>query len=108
MSAIKFYADEHVRNQIITSLKGNGIDVISTDEAGNKGKLDIEQPNFAISDKRVILTGDPDYLVISTNRNHCGIFFISGIKPDNEIVRKILAMMEILESEDTMGLVIYI
>ena len=108
MSQIKLYADEHIKKRIINSLKSKGFDIISTEEAGNKGKPDIGQLQFAASERRTFLTRDSDFFSIAQNFEHYGIIFITGIEADKEIIRKIVNILEMLDQEDVKGAIIYI
>ncbi len=108
MSSIKIYSDEHIRKQIVIALKSKGIDIVSTEDAKNKNKSDVEQIKFATSEGRVILTKDSDYLKFKDSLNHCGIFFVSKRKPDQEIVSNVLAILEVMDESDVRGVVIYI
>jgi len=107
MTTIKLYADEHIRKQIISALKNKGIDIISTDDAKNKGKADFNQLKFAASNKRAMLTRDSDYTHIK-HFEHYGIFFIPKKKPDREIVSKIMEFLDVLNEDDVKGSVVYI
>ena len=89
MSSVKLYSDEHVRKHITNWLRKSGIDIISTEDANNKGKSDIEQLKFAASQKRVILTADAGFLQSERSFGHSGIFLIAGRKTDKEVVAKI-------------------
>ncbi len=108
MTSIKLYSDEHIRKQIVYALKSKGINIISTDDVGNKGKSDIEQLKFAILDGRALLTKDADYLSITKMPVHHGILFITKIKSDKEIVSSILEIIQTLEENDIENTVVYI
>ncbi len=108
MTTIKLYADEHVGRPIVNNLRNKGIDIISTEEAGNKGKSDEEQLEFACANSRAVLTMDSDYLLLREPSSHYGIFFISKRKPDREIVSRIMELIELLDQKEAMGIVVYV
>lgn len=108
MTAIKLYADEHISKRIIGSLRSKGVDILSTEEAANKGKTDIQQLNFAISEKRTIVTKDAGYFSLKPEKQHYGILFITKRKPDKEIIKHIMSVLELLGPEEAKGSVIYI
>ena len=105
---IKLYADENIRKLIVSILRHKGFDIISTEESENKGKSDIEQLKFAISEERSILTNDSDFLLVKNLVKHYGIFFITKKKPDKDIANKVASLLEMLSKEDIRNAVIYI
>ena len=108
MTTIKLYADEHISKRITSSLRSKGVDILSTEEAFNKGKTDMQQLNFAISGKRAIITKDSGYLSLKPENQHCGIFFITKRKHDNEIIKNIMGVLDILGPEEVKSFVIYV
>ena len=56
LSKIRLYIDEDVHPELAIILTKMGFDAISTLEAGNCGNTDWEQINYAIEQKRAILT----------------------------------------------------
>jgi len=53
---IKLYLDEDVTVSFAQALKIRGVDVLTTQEAGNKGMNDDDQLNFATTSGRVLFT----------------------------------------------------
>lgn len=56
MNRIKLYTDEDIFGQVAEQLRRRSYDVLSTPEAGNLELSDQEQLEFAISQRRAILT----------------------------------------------------
>ena len=59
---IRFHLDENVNSAIATGLRGRGVDVTTTREAGLIAADDEEQLKFAKSEGRVVVTHDDDFL----------------------------------------------
>jgi predicted nuclease of predicted toxin-antitoxin system len=53
---IKTYLDENISVLIGKIIRSHGFVVLTTQEAGNNGKSDIEQLEFAVANKHAILT----------------------------------------------------
>ena len=82
-----------------------GFDGISTIETNNKGETDKNQIEFAISEKRTILTFNVKDFVLLYNKlslkkiNHYGIIVSSHIKL-KELIKRILKLLNRKSSED--------
>ena len=105
---IKLYADEHVSKRVVGVLRNKGVDIISAEEAGNRGKSDTDQLKFAFSTSRCMLTMDSDYLGLKNLVGNCGIFFIGKRKSSDKIISKMLSLLEVLSEEDVKGEVVYV
>ncbi|MBI5367750.1 MAG: DUF5615 family PIN-like protein [Planctomycetes bacterium] len=78
---IRFYLDEHVPAPVTEGLKRRGVDILTTQVAGNCGVLDPEQLAFARTQGRVLVTSDTDFLVLaSSGIDHAGIVFCAATK----------------------------
>jgi hypothetical protein len=74
--AIQFYFNQHVPGAVARGLRLRGIDVLTAQEAGRCGLPDDEQLHFALTEERVLVTFDADYLVLAAQGNpHAGIAF---------------------------------
>jgi hypothetical protein len=62
--AIRFYMDQHYPAPISQGLRRHGINVLTTQEAGNCGLSDPDQLAFATAEGRVLVTFDPDFLAL--------------------------------------------
>ena len=108
MSTVKLYADEHIKKHITNWLRKSGVDILSTEDAKNKGRTDVEQLDFASLQKRTVLTEDIGFLAIQGLFGHSGIFLITGRKTAKEIVSKVVSLLEMIDAEDVKGVVVYI
>jgi len=52
MAPIAFYLDEHVQLALAEAMRARGVDVLTTQEAGNTGVADMRQLAFATENKR--------------------------------------------------------
>ncbi len=68
----KFYADENVPFAIVKALKQRKIDVVAVKEIGLSGKSDIEQLDYAIRNRRTIITHDPDFFDVKNHLSKIG------------------------------------
>ena len=79
MAGVKLYLDENVEPALAHVLRERGFDVISAHEMDLTGKTDQDQLEFAISQKRAILTFDSkDFAPLAekyykNKRDHYGI-----------------------------------
>lgn len=84
-NSIHLYLDEDVHSILAPVLREKGFDVISTTEAGNKGKSDNDQLEYAITEQRTILTfNSKDYITLyndfyTKNKMHYGIIVSSQL-----------------------------
>ncbi len=76
---IKLYLDEDVDISLAHALKQKGIDVLMTQESGNKRLSDSEQLEFAVNNRRAIFTHNKrDFLLLHKNyllegKEHYGV-----------------------------------
>ena len=56
MARISLYFDEHVQIGLAEALKARGVDVLTTQEAGNVGVSDLEQLTFAAGKGRTLFS----------------------------------------------------
>lgn len=98
---IKFYADEHISRAVINGLQVRGLDVKSVKEFDMLGASDEDHLFKALSENRVIITQDTDFLRLhSRGMNHAGIVYAQQEISTGEIIRGIILVSEILESDD--------
>jgi len=73
---IRFHLDENVDSAIADGLRRRGIDVTMPNDVGLIGATDDEHLAFAISQNRVILTQDDDFLSMAKGGiSNCGIAY---------------------------------
>lgn len=100
---MKFHLDEHVSGAIARGLRLHGIDVTTTSEAGLIGATDTEHLAYALSDQRVIVTQDEDFLSLAAATTHGGIAFCrAGTRSVGEIIRYLI-LIDGCMTEDEMN-----
>lgn len=98
---LKFYTDEHVSNSVVKGLRLRGVDVMTTREAEMLGASDEEHIALAKREGRVIFTQDDDFLRLhSKGIKHSGIVYAHQRTPIGDIVRGLMLICQILESDD--------
>lgn len=74
--AIRFHLDESVNPAIADGLKRYGIDVTTSHHTELLGASDEKHLAFALSEKRVIVTHDDDFLAVADQgTEHAGIAY---------------------------------
>lgn len=110
---IKLYMDENVPVVVAKILRSKGHDVLTTDEAANKGLDDRRQLEFAVENERALVTiNRVDFEELAReyfyrNISHAGIF----ISPDvgsGEIANRLSRYLDIITADEMSGQVIYI
>ena len=102
---LAFHLDEHLDHAIAQGLRSRGIDVTTTVEAGLLGADDAAHIEFALRERRVIVTSDADYLAFAIQSNeHAGIAYAPrGSRSIGQIVRDLCLMNDCLEPADMAG-----
>lgn len=96
--AIKLYMDEHIHPGVTKALRQRGIDVLTAQQAGNLNVDDEEHLQFAISEHRVLVTQDEDFLKTTS---HKGIAYAHQRTPIRQIIEGLVLIAETM-SEDEM------
>ena len=74
--SVRYHLDEHIDPAVAAGLRGRGIGVTTTSDAGLLSADDEEHLRFALAEQRAIMTHDEDFLVFhSQGRSHYGIVF---------------------------------
>lgn len=105
MSTISIYTDEDMHGQVAPQLRRRGFDTLSTPEVGNLELSDEEQLDFAIQNKRAVLSFNrrdfcrmhAEYL--TSGRKHYGII-VSTQLPIGEVVKRCLRLLSALTAEE--------
>ncbi len=99
---IRFHLDEHVHTAIAAGLRRRGIDTITTVEAGLMGADDRDHLAFGLSERRVLVTNDHDFLRLHAQGiAHAGIAYCQqGSKSIGEILRSLILLYECFAAED--------
>jgi hypothetical protein len=99
---LRFHLDEHIDSAIADGLRRRGIDVTTTPEAGLRGAADEAHVAFALSESRVVVTNDADFLRLHRQGlTHAGIAFTQhGLRSIGELLRGLILLSDCLESAD--------
>lgn len=101
MEQIKFYLDEHIPSAVAGGLRRRGVDVLTVQEAGRSGLTDPEQLRFALSEQRVLVTMDSDFLILaSQGASNAGIAYASSRMSIAEMIRAIVLLCDVLSPAD--------
>lgn len=106
---IRFHLDEHVDPAIATALRRAGIDVTTTNEAGQRTKNDEDHLAFALAEERVIVTRDQDSVrVASRVANHSGVAFYIANQSLREIIEGLILIHEVMLPSEIVAHVEYL
>jgi len=106
----RYYLDEHL-SPVIAALcrERYGLDVLSTEAAGRKGRTDEEQLAFAASERRCIVTRDRDdfieltFAFAASGRPHAGVLVVPASMPTDEFAQ-IAAAIDRYDREHPAGM----
>jgi predicted nuclease of predicted toxin-antitoxin system len=86
LADVRYQFDEHMDSAVARALRREGIDLITTAEAGLLGAADVVQLAHAHSTGRVMVTQDKDFLRLSRQGvEHGGIvYFAHGTRTIRE------------------------
>jgi predicted nuclease of predicted toxin-antitoxin system len=110
---IHVYLDEDVDVLVASLLRSRGFEVTTAHQAGNLGKKDAEQLEYAVSIKAAILTHNRvDYEVLAreyfeAGKQHYGII-IAVRNSYQEIARRLLLILNSTTSDEMENQIIYI
>jgi hypothetical protein len=105
VSHISFYLDEHIQLALAEALRARGIDILTTQEAGNIGLDDIDQLVFATRNRRVLFSFNKrdfariHYEWMGLKRPHAGII-LSDQLSIGIILRRVMKVYFSLSSHD--------
>jgi uncharacterized protein with PIN domain len=99
MEQIKFYLDEHIHSAVAEGLRRRGVNVLTVQEAGNTGLSDREQLAIALSEERVMVTMDSDFLTLAVEGvSHAGIGYASPRRTIGELISALMLLYGVLTS----------
>jgi predicted nuclease of predicted toxin-antitoxin system len=110
---IELYVDEDVSVLVAELLRVRGFAAQTTQEAGRKNTDDVEQLTYAVSQQRAVLTHNRDDFAMlaqeyfATGRKHYGII-IAVRRPPQEIVRRLMTILNQTTADEMEDQVIYI
>ena len=111
---LKAFADEHVPQVIVRALQARGMDVASVIESGRQGTADEILLDLALSEDRVMLTCDADFLRLAANRHATGVefapifFWPQQQRSVGQVVRAVIQLATILAYEQACSRVFYL
>jgi uncharacterized protein with PIN domain len=106
---LRFHFDENCHPAIARALRRHGVDVTTTTEAGLRTQSDAAQVAFARQERRVIVTGDTDFLRLAQQGvEHQGIIFYPPHRTIGEVVRHLVLIYELFTPEEMSGCVEFI
>ena len=110
---IELYHDEDVSALIAKMVRARGFSVLTTLEAGSLGKSDAEQLEFAVIQKRVLLTHNRvDFEILAKeyfeqNKTHYGIIIAVRRLP-NEMTQRLLDVLNYTTADEMINQIRYI
>lgn len=109
-SKIRFYLDENIPNVIAEGLRTRDIDVLTTPEAEHRGMSDPDHLAFALSDQRVFVTQDDDFLVLAGKGiEHAGVvYYKPQTRSEKEIIRRLFEIYDKDTAEGMMNMVRFV
>jgi hypothetical protein len=101
MEQIRFYLDEHIPNAVAQGLRRRGVDVLTVQEAGRSGLSDPEQLAFALSERRLLITMDSDFLILaSQGATHAGIAYARPTKTIGDLIGSAMLLYDVLTPDE--------
>ena len=98
---IKLYTDEHVPRAVAKGLRERGVDTLTVPEAEMLGASDEEHLTFAGGQGRVLFTQDDDFLRLhASGFEHAGIVYARQPTAIGDVVRGLVLLVEVLNSEE--------
>lgn len=109
MEQISFYLDEHVHRAVADGLRHRGMNVLTVQEAGKSGGADREQLSFAMSEGRVMVTMDSDFLLLASEGvSHAGIVFANSQRSIGDLIGSLMLVYDVLKAADMMNHIEYV
>jgi len=102
---LKFYLDEDVPLSFAQALLNRGVDVITTQNAGNSGKNDEEQLIYAANEERVMFTHNKNDFIniykkfIENDIPHAGLIVTDQL-PIGTLLRRTMKLWFTLSTND--------
>jgi uncharacterized protein with PIN domain len=97
---IRFHLDESCDPRIAEGLRIHGVDVTTTIDVGLRTKSDLEHLEFAVTENRLLVTQDADFLrAAAAGAETSGIAFYAD-RTIGEVVRALLLIWEVYEIDE--------
>ena len=99
--SLQFYMDEHFPASASQGLRSHGINVLTIQDAGRSGMLDEDQLDFALTEDRVLVTFDTDFLVLhQSGVTHAGIAWCPEMKYSiGQMIQAVLLLHGVLDRD---------
>ena len=98
---IRLYLDEHIPSAVRDGLRRRGLDVLTAQEASMQGAKDEDHLSLALSQERVVLTQDADFLRLhAAGAHHAGIIYTHQQTPIGTIIRGVMLIAEVLDAAE--------
>lgn len=113
MARILLYLDENIQISLADALRMRGVDVLTTQEAGNIGLKDEEQLIFARERRRVLLSYNKrdfariHYEWMKVNKSHSGIIVSEQLNVGT-VLKRFMKLYFSLSSEDMINRLEYL
>lgn len=109
-SQIRFFFDEHMPAAVAAGLARRGVDVLTVQDAGRRGFDDTEHLQFAVENRRVIVTFDRDFLVLADQGlQHAGIVWCDASKYSiGQLIQSLLLVHAVLSPQEMVNHVEYL
>jgi hypothetical protein len=105
VARISFYPDEHIQSALSEALRTRGVDVLTTQEAGNICLDDVDQLAFASKSKRTLFSYNKRHFAkihyewMAIKRSHAGII-LSDQLTIGIVLRRLMRLYFSLTSGD--------
>lgn len=99
--SLRFFMDQHFPGPVNRALVRHGVDVLTAQEAGRCGVSDPKQLAFAMTEQRVLITFDSDFLALhQSGEPHAGIAWCPGRKYSiGQLIQILLLLHGVLDRE---------
>ena len=98
--AIKFYTDEQVHPGVAKGLEQEGIDVLTSQQAGMLGVADKNHLEFATVQGRALITHDQDFLRLHARMSHRGIIYTHQRTPIGKVIKGLVEITKTMTEEE--------
>jgi len=106
---LRYLADEHVANAVVTGLRRRGVTVATISDVGLLGASDDELLQFAQREGYVIATQDQDFLRLAARVDqHAGIVYAPQGRAVGDLVRWLYLLAQISVPDEMRGRVEYL
>ncbi|HKZ00749.1 MAG TPA: DUF5615 family PIN-like protein, partial [Pyrinomonadaceae bacterium] len=101
--------DEHIHRAVAEGLRRRGVNVLTVQEAGKTGLSDRGQLAFALSEGRVMVTMDSDFLTLAVEGvSHAGIGYANPRRSIGELIRALMLLSDVLTPTEMTNQVEYL